>query len=153
MNKNLLIYQASAGSGKTRTLVKEYLNLAFTNPGNYKNTLAITFTNKATEEMKSRVIEYLVKLSQTERDSDIEKLGEEIVSDLKKRGVPTKNFNLRKTASDVLYSILHDYSNFNISTIDSFCIRIIKSFAKELGLPVGFNLELDSVAVLDELTN
>jgi len=149
MNKNLLIYQASAGSGKTRTLVKEYLNLAFTNPGNYKNTLAITFTNKATEEMKARVIEYLVKLSK----GGEEKLGEEIVSDLKERGVPTKNFNLRKTASDVLYSILHDYSNFNISTIDSFCIRIIKSFAKELGLPVGFNLELDSVAVLDELTN
>jgi ATP-dependent exoDNAse (exonuclease V) beta subunit len=153
MNKNLLIYQASAGSGKTRTLVKEYLILAFTNPGNYKNTLAITFTNKATEEMKSRVIEYLVQLSKAERDIDIEKLGEEIVSELKTRGIQTKNFNLRKTAADVLYGILHDYSNFSISTIDSFCIRIIKSFAKELGLPVGFNLELDSIAVLDELTN
>jgi len=149
MSKNLLIYQASAGSGKTRTLVKEYLNLAFTNPGNYRNILAITFTNKATEEMKTRVIEYLVKLS----GGGEQKLGEEIVSDLKARGVPTKNFNLRKTAADVLCSILHDYSNFNISTIDSFCIRIIKSFAKELGLPVGFNLELDSAAVLDELTN
>jgi len=149
MNKNLLIYQASAGSGKTRTLVKEYLILAFTNPGNYKNTLAITFTNKATEEMKSRVIEYLVKLAKGGET----KLDEEIVSGLKERSVPAKDFNIRKTASDVLYSILHDYSNFNISTIDSFCIRIIKSFAKELGLPVGFNLELDSVHVLDELTN
>jgi len=149
MDKNLLIYQASAGSGKTRTLVKEYLILAFTNPGNYKNTLAITFTNKATEEMKSRVIEYLVKLSA----GGEEKLGEEILSDLNERGIPLKNFSIRKTASEVLYSILHDYSNFNISTIDSFCIKIIKSFAKELGLPVGFNLELDSVHVLDELTN
>lgn len=153
MNKNLFIYQASAGSGKTRTLVKEYLILAFSNPGNYRNILAITFTNKATEEMKSRVIEYLVKLSKAERDSNIAKLGEEIVSELKARGFSHGNFNLRKTSADVLYSILHDYSNFNISTIDSFCIRIIKSFAKELGLPVGFNLELDSTAVLDELTN
>lgn len=149
MSKNLLIYQASAGSGKTRTLVQEYLTLAFTNPANYKNTLAITFTNKATEEMKTRVIDYLVDLSKGGQ----EELAIDIIKELNNRGVDTTNFDISKSASQLLSTILHDYSAFNISTIDSFCIRIIKSFAKELGLPVGFKLELDSDAVLESLTN
>lgn len=147
--KNLYIYQASAGSGKTRTLVKEYLILAFKNPGNYKHILAVTFTNKATEEMKTRIIDYLVKLS----EGNDEKLAQDIISALKQRGWYSKTFDISKTAAQVLSGILHDYSNFNISTIDSFCVRIIKAFAKELGLPVGFNLELDTDMVLDEITS
>ena len=149
MTKNLHIYQASAGSGKTRTLVQEYLILAFKNPGNYKHILAVTFTNKATEEMKTRIIDYLVKLS----EGKDEKLAQDIISALKQRGWHSKTFDISKTAAQVLGSILHDYSNFNISTIDSFCVRIVKAFAKELGLPVGFNLELDTDMVLDEITS
>lgn len=149
MNKSLHIYQASAGSGKTRTLVKEYLTLAFANQANYKNTLAITFTNKATEEMKNRVVGYLVELSEGKQAE----LANEIILELNNRGVDAKNFEVKKAASQVLSSILHDYSSFNISTIDSFCIRVIKSFAKELGLPIGFKLELDSESVLEKLTN
>ncbi len=148
MTKNLHIYQASAGSGKTRTLVKEYLILAFKNHGNYKHILAVTFTNKATEEMKTRIIDYLVKLSEGRE----EKLAREIISELKHRGWYNNSFDISKTAAQVLSSILHDYTNFNISTIDSFCVRIIKAFAKELGLPVGFNLELDTESVLEEIT-
>lgn len=147
--KNLYIYQASAGSGKTRTLVQEYLILAFKNPGNYKHILAVTFTNKATEEMKTRIIDYLVKLS----EGNDEKLAQDIISTLKQRGWYSKTFDISKTAAQVLSGILHDYSSFNISTIDSFCVRIIKAFAKELGLPVGFNLELDTDMVLDEITS
>ncbi|MFA5011783.1 MAG: UvrD-helicase domain-containing protein [Ignavibacteria bacterium] len=149
MMKNLYIYQASAGSGKTRTLVQEYLILAFKNPGNYKHILAVTFTNKATEEMKTRIIDYLVKLS----EGNDEKLAQDIISTLKQRGWYSKTFDISKTAAQVLSGILHDYSSFNISTIDSFCVRIIKAFAKELGLPVGFNLELDTDMVLDEITS
>lgn len=149
MTNNLQIYQASAGSGKTRTLVKEYLILAFKNPGNYKHILAITFTNKATEEMKTRVIDYLVKLS----EGGEQQLAKEIISEMKQRGYANNNFDIRGTASQVLSSILHDYSSFNISTIDSFCVRIIKAFAKELGLPVGFKLELDTDKVIDEITS
>lgn len=149
MTKNLHIYQASAGSGKTRTLVKEYLMIAFANPGNHKHILAITFTNKATEEMKTRIIDYLVSLS----NGGEETLAKEIIDGMKQRGTYNKNIDIPKTASNVLSNILHDYSGFNISTIDSFCVRIIRSFAKELGLPVGFNLELDTDVVLEEITS
>ena len=148
MTKKLNIYRASAGSGKTRTLVKEYLTLAFEKPGNYRHILAITFTNKATDEMKARVVEYLERLA----EGKDEKLASEILGEMKKRNYYTKDISISKKASEVLSSILHDYSNFNISTIDSFCIRIIRSFAKELGLPVGFTLELDTDYVLEELT-
>ncbi len=149
MGKNLYIFQASAGSGKTRRLVLEYLLLAFAAPDNYKHTLAITFTNKATEEMKNRVVEYLINLS----EGKDEKLEKDILAELKNRGVDVHELNIRKSAADILGSILHDYSKFNISTIDSFCIKIIKSFARELGLPAGFGLELDSDMVLENLTN
>ncbi|MDD5363241.1 MAG: UvrD-helicase domain-containing protein [Ignavibacteria bacterium] len=148
MLNKLNIFQASAGSGKTRTLVKEYLEIALSNPGNYKSTLAITFTNKATEEMKSRVVDYLIALSK----GGEQQLASELKDSLTQKGKLVELPDIQNLSSEVLKNILHDYSNFHISTIDSFCIKVLRSFAKELGLPVGFNVELDTDKVLEDIT-
>jgi|GEM_PF-1017439 len=145
---NLYIYQASAGSGKTHRLVIEYLTFALAYPHNYKSTLAITFTNKATDEMKSRVIEYLVDLAENDKTGTAKDVMENLISRFKL----DKDFNLKERASEVLGNILHDYTNFHISTIDSFCIKVVRSFAKELGLQIGFDIELDAKKVLEEIT-
>ncbi len=138
---NLLIYQSSAGSGKTYTLSKEYLKLAFKCPGAFKNILAITFTNKATEEMKSRVLEFLADLSNG-KNPDLEK-------QLIEEGVKG---DIKELASVTLQKILHNYSDFSISTIDSFFNRVLRSFAKELKLPIGYEIELDQYKVQKEIT-
>ncbi|TRZ52369.1 hypothetical protein D4R99_02840 [bacterium] len=146
---NFLIYQASAGSGKTYTLVKEYLKLAFINPKSYRHILAITFTNKATEEMKTRVVNKLVELSEGKDDKYAEEIKKEIEAEYKF----IKNLDVRKESTALITSILHDYSAFTISTIDSFSVRVMRSFAKELKIPFGFDLELESAVVLDEITD
>ena len=140
--KKFLIYKSSAGSGKTYTLVKEYLKLVLTNPDNFRSTLAVTFTNKAADEMKSRIIGSLEKLSQGKDKNLAKTLAEE--------GVKA---DIRLSAAAVLKMILHQYSYFSVSTIDSFFHRIIRSFSKELKLQLGFDIELDQKAVMDKITN
>src|SRR5260221_6534724 len=129
---NFLIYKSSAGSGKTYTLVKEYLKLVLTNPGDIRHTLAVTFTNKSAEEMKTRVIEKLSDL--------IEGNDSKLVSDLKDEGGTA---DIPACAKEVLEIILHKYSYFAISTIDSFFHKIIRSFAREIKLRLGYDVELD----------
>lgn len=146
---NFLIYQASAGSGKTYTLVKEYLKLALLNPKSYRHILAITFTNKATEEMKTRVIKKIVELCEGKDDAFASEIKKEVEAEYKF----VKNLDVRKESGTLLTSILHDYSAFAISTIDSFSVRVMRSFAKELRIPFGFDIELDSSAVLNEITD
>jgi ATP-dependent helicase/nuclease subunit A len=138
---NLFIYQSSAGSGKTYKLSKEYLKLAFKFPGAFKSILAITFTNKATEEMKSRVLKFLIDLS-NEKD-------EELKSQLIAEGVKG---DIREQAKATLQAILHNYSDFSISTIDSFFNRVLRSFSKELKLQIGYDIELDQNEVLKKIT-
>jgi ATP-dependent helicase/nuclease subunit A len=137
----LRVISASAGSGKTYRITSEYLRLLFKNPKNYKHILAVTFTNKATEEMKTRILSELYSLANNEKSNQLEML--------------MKEFNLneietRKNARTILNTILHNYSRFSISTIDSFFQRIIKSFARETGLQFNFEVELDSSAVLEK---
>jgi len=144
----LQIYQASAGSGKTYQLVKEYLILALSSSSGFKNTLAITFTNKATAEMKSRVIEYLAEISK----GNMKKLADDIKKELIKKFHKPDNFDVHAAAAKTLKLILHDYSNFLISTIDSFCLKIIRSFGKELGLQYGFDMELDTNIISEDIT-
>ncbi|MBI5402288.1 MAG: UvrD-helicase domain-containing protein [Ignavibacteriae bacterium] len=139
---NLTIYQSSAGSGKTYKLAKEYLKFAFRYPGAFKNILAITFTNKATEEMKSRVLNFLVDLSKGKN--------EELKAQLTEEGVKG---DIEELAKVTLNSILHNYSDFSISTIDSFFNRVLRSFSKELKLQINFDIELDQEKVLDEITD
>lgn len=141
------IYKSSAGSGKTHTLVREYLALALRDPAqSYKHILAITFTNKAMQEMKNRIINTLSAFSKGEPHAMTGELMEILQ-------IPEIEF--QKRSSILLDKILHEYSYFSISTIDAFFQRIIRSFTKELGLYGQFQLELDTemvkIRAIDEL--
>ena len=135
----LTIYNASAGSGKTYTLASVYLRHLFKSRYNYRRILAVTFTNKATAEMKSRIIENLSKLS-SGQESDY-------LSDLVKSTGGTEEW-IRSEAKEILNAILHDYSRFSVSTIDSFFQKILRAFAREAGLHSGFSIEMDHSIIL-----
>jgi len=137
----LTVYKASAGSGKTFKLTEEYLKLLFKNPLLYRNILAVTFTNKATEEMKSRIISELNNLI-----NNVDTPFKRIVQAKYK----INDDKLLEKAKEILGRILHDYSRFSVGTIDSFFQGIIQAFTREIGLQVGFNIEMDQYAVLDE---
>ena len=138
------IYKASAGSGKTFSLVYEYIRILIDNPNEYKHILAVTFTNDATEEMKERVLMQLKKLaSEPERSSYI---------DLLVKDTGREPFHIGKRAAEALSNILHDYSNFYISTIDTFFQKILRSFAKDIGLAAAYNLQLDPELAVQEVT-
>ena len=141
------VYNASAGSGKTYTLVKEYLLLMLQNSqvDAYKNILAITFTNKAVAEMKSRVILTLHELSANECSRDYLGLMQDLVLET---GLTEEK--IRNKSRVILKSILHNYASFDISTIDRFTHKVIRTFAKDLGIPVNFEVELNTLQVLQE---
>jgi ATP-dependent exoDNAse (exonuclease V) beta subunit len=138
--KNFVVYKSGAGSGKTFTLVKEYLRLALYDDKklsyNYKRILAVTFTNKAAAEMKTRVIEALNQIS---TGKTLPLIGSKLCEEL---NISEKE--LRNRASYLLGQILHHYSDLSIGTIDSFTHKIVKTFAHDLKLPVNFNIELDT---------
>jgi ATP-dependent exoDNAse (exonuclease V) beta subunit/CRISPR/Cas system-associated exonuclease Cas4 (RecB family) len=136
---NLTIYKASAGSGKTYRIAGEYLKLLFENNDNYQHILGVTFTNKATSEMKSRIINELYKLSKGEKSGYTIEISEHC---------KIKPDEVKYRAAGILYKILHDYSHFTITTIDSFFQRIIRAFGREIGLLHGFELELEQDKVL-----
>jgi len=143
---NFAVYKSSAGSGKTHTLVKEYIRLVIENPEKYRNILAITFTNKAANEMKSRILSYLKTLSQfpVQKESNL-------IADLLKDISDSTGLDeqsISKHAGSALSLILHNYSNFAVSTIDSFVHRLVRSFARDLQLPLNFEVELDSAKLI-----
>lgn len=140
-DKNLFVYKASAGSGKTHRLTGEYLRLLFSYPSAYKHILAVTFTNKATDEMKSRIIAELAALANERESAHLSDLMEEYK-------LSTEQVCIK--AYDILVAILHDYSSFSISTIDRFFQQTMRSFTREIGLGGGYNVELDTGKVLDE---
>lgn len=140
----LTIYKSSAGSGKTYTLVKEYVTLLIRRPNEFRNILAITFTNKATDEMKGRIIEALALLANGEMESLAKQLAIEN-PEIKAKYIPER-------AKTALQNILHSYSEFSVSTIDSFFQRILRVFAKELKLPLRYEVEMDRAFVLDQIT-
>lgn len=140
----LTIYKASAGSGKTFRLVVEYLKLVLKNEYSYKHILAVTFTNKATAEMKERVIHQLYELASGKNNAYSEILEEEL-------GIPSLQIKIR--AQNSLRNILHDYNRFSISTIDKFTQRVLKAFNRELGITPGYILELDNDIILQEATD
>lgn len=136
---NLHVYKASAGSGKTHRLTAEYLCLLFSSPYAYRHILAVTFTNKATDEMKTRIIDELANLA-TGRAS--------AYTDLLSAEYGLNEEQVRKEARDVLVNILHDYSSFSVSTIDRFFQQTMRAFTREIGLGGGYNVELDTDKVL-----
>ena len=137
----LKIYKASAGSGKTFRLAVDYLKLILKNEGAYRHILAVTFTNKATAEMKSRVLNELYELSTGKNTTYLQTLKAEL-------GMP--EWEITERAKKSLNRILHDYSRFSITTIDSFFQRVIKAFNRELGINSAYNVELDENMILDE---
>ncbi len=140
----LTVYKASAGSGKTFQLVVEYLKLLLKNPQNYRHILAVTFTNKATNEMKTRILETLNELAIGQPSN--------YIAEIQKENHLSEAL-IRKNAKQVLKNILHDYNRFSISTIDSFTQRTIKAFNRELGISPNYRLELDSDMILAEATD
>lgn len=140
---NLLVYKSSAGSGKTTQLVIEYLNLVIPNPDRYKNILAITFTNKAAEEMKSRIVKVLEGLSH----EGVEPFRVFVAPLL---SVGFSEDQLKANSGKVLKNILHDYSNFAVSTIDSLMHRIIRSFSYDLKLSQRFEVLLDQEELIQK---
>ena len=137
----LSVYKASAGSGKTHRLTAEYLRLLFKNSYSYKHILAVTFTNKATDEMKNRIIKELANLA-LGNDSDYISL---LSTEYK-----LNEEQVRQRAKDTLIHILHDYSAFSVSTIDRFFQQTMRAFTREIGLGGGYNVELDTEKVLNE---
>ncbi|WP_017731541.1 UvrD-helicase domain-containing protein [Nafulsella turpanensis] len=140
--KNFVIYRSSAGSGKTYTLTREYLTLALRAPQYFRSILAVTFTNKATQEMKTRIIETLHELAEGKK-TPIQGELQEATS------LPPDE--LQERAQKVLSAILHNYSYFAVSTIDSFFQTVIRAFAREVGLQAGFKVELEQDKVLEDL--
>ncbi len=147
-DKNFIVYKSSAGSGKTFTLVREYLKIVLRDPELFRNVLAITFTNKAANEMKERMVRYLMGLSDPlTRTKD--KAVTELLSQLTAQLNMSEN-QIFVRAEKVLKLIMHHYGEFSISTIDSFTHRVIRSFAHDLNIPMNFEVELDSDTMLAE---
>lgn len=141
----LTIYKASAGSGKTFTLSVEYIKLLIKNPFAYRNILAVTFTNKATEEMKSRIISQLYGIwKQLPSSSDyIEQLKKELRTELGEN--PEKLMSTR--SGTALRNIIHDYSYFRIETIDKFFKSVLLNLARELDLTANLRVELNDYQI------
>ena len=144
----LLVYKASAGSGKTFTLAVEYIKHLIADPHAYRRILAVTFTNKATAEMKERIVQTLYGLWKGDPASDayLHRLQEELPA----LGVPTDSDEVRRRAGQALLALLHDYGRFRVETIDSFFQSVMRNLARELELSPNLNIELDSDKVLSE---
>ena len=146
-NQAFKIYNASAGSGKTFTLVKEYIKILFEYDQDdaFRYILSMTFTNKAVHEMKSRIIRSLSDFSQTETPKRSIDLLEIIAKETGKTEAWIKAKSTR-----ILKKMIHNYSSFDISTIDKFTHKVIRSFATDLELPISFEVSLDTNILLQE---
>lgn len=140
----LLVYSASAGSGKTYTLALKYIAMAVATDraSDFTNILAVTFTNMATAEMKNRILEQLDNLAQGGTDKDF-------LENLIKETNISKDVLVRR-AKGVLAAIMHDYDHFRVETIDSFFQTLLTNLAHELKLPRGFRVDLDDKAVVSQ---
>ena len=137
------IYNASAGSGKTYSLVKAYLAIILKQTPNFKQLLAITFTNKAVFEMKNRIIE-LLGLFASDKVKDQEP---SMFKELRQELGFTVN-ELQQRSQRALQYILHNYASFNISTIDAFNHQLIRHFSHDLHLNPFFEVQLESTTIL-----
>lgn len=140
-----IIYDASAGAGKTFTLVRDYIAALLTGKTTYKNMLAITFTNKAVAELKSRIITCLKEISQPVVADAYQSIFNAI-----KEQTGLDDTQIQSRAGKIIKNILHNYAAFEISTIDSFTHRILQIFARELQLPTHFEVEVNTDEILQE---
>lgn len=142
----LLVYKASAGSGKTFTLAVEYIKHLILNPRAYRQILAVTFTNKATAEMKERILQQLYGIWVSDPAS--EPYLNRIREDLQRKNLSEDD--IRLAAGTALQYILHDYSRFRVETIDSFFQSVMRNLARELELSPNLNIELNNTEVLSD---
>ncbi len=144
------IYDASAGSGKTYTLVKEYLKIILLSKKQdaYRNILAITFTNKAVHEMKSRVVESLSEFAKENPSEKALNLMQVISSE-----TGLRLFDIKEKAKSIIKNLIHNYAAFDISTIDKFTHKVIRAFAHDLNLPITFDVSLDTENLLTEVVD
>ncbi|MCQ2347074.1 MAG: UvrD-helicase domain-containing protein [Paludibacteraceae bacterium] len=142
----LNIYKASAGSGKTYTLAKEYIRLLLSSATSHKTPyaeiLAVTFTKKATAEMKARILKELNQLATAPQQSAYY---EEF-----KRDFSFSDTELQQRAKQYLFAILQDYTRFQVSTIDGFFQQVVRLFARELGLPATYNVSLQEKEIVEQ---
>ena len=141
------IYDASAGSGKTYALVKEYLKIILVAPKNdaYRHILAITFTNKAVHEMKSRIVGSLSEFAKDEPSSKAQDLMQDLATDTE-----LSIIQIKTKSQQIIKHIIHNYAAFDISTIDKFTHKVIRAFAHDLNLPMTFEVTLDTENLLVE---
>lgn len=142
--KRAKILSASAGSGKTYQLTLKYMCDVILHPERYRNILAVTFTNKATEEMKSRILREIHTLASGNSSP--------YLSDVQ-RELGLSEAQIREGAKRARTRILHDFSRFTILTIDRFFQRILRAFIKELSLDLNYNIELDTSLLLERSTD
>jgi ATP-dependent exoDNAse (exonuclease V) beta subunit len=141
------IYNASAGSGKTYTLVKEYLRILLQSSTDdaYRRILAITFTNKAVEEMKGRIVLNLSDFSKDEPGARAEALMKDLSIET---GLSIAT--IKDKSKSIIKNIIHNYASFDISTIDRFTHKVIRAFAHDLNLSVSFDVSLETDILLQE---
>ena len=146
-NISLDIYKASAGSGKTFTLTAEYISYLIENPESYRHILAVTFTNRATEEMKHRILSALYGISHhlPEMKDYVKRLQEILF--LRTHGRDFDEQMIAERASTALFNLLHHYSDFRIETIDSFFQSIFRNLARELNLTANLRIDLNDKQV------
>lgn len=158
----LLIYKASAGSGKTFTLTVEYIRHLILNPRAYRQILAVTFTNKATGEMKERILQQLYGIWKGDQASNayLQRVNEDLERYAAQQSaagetgitgsIPKTSNEIRRAAGTALLYILHDYSRFRVETIDSFFQSVMRNLARELELSPNLNVELNNAEVLSD---
>ena len=143
MVKSLTVYKASAGSGKTFTLATQYIKLLVQNPQNYRGILAVTFTNKATEEMKMRILSQLYGIWQHLPDS--QNYLQRIIHE-----TGLSEAVVMKQAGEALKLLLHNYNYFHVETIDAFFQQVLRNLARELELSANYRVGLNDVQVEEQ---
>lgn len=141
----ITIFTSSAGSGKTFTMVSRFLIRVIDKPWSFSRILIVTFTNKATEELKTRIIRELDHISSGKKTP--------VLDVIKSNLNGFSEEEIRQRAGEVLVRILHDYSSFSVSTIDSFFQGLTRALARELDIPMQFELELDTESICEQVTD
>ena len=149
MKSQLTVYKASAGSGKTFTLAREYMTLVIDNPYAYRTILAVTFTNKATEEMKLRILGQLYGIAHHLPESD------QYLNQIHEALPHLSESQIRKNAEAALRLLIHNYNYFHVQTIDTFFQSVLRNLARELDLTANLRIGLNDYQVeqqaVDEL--
>ena len=143
VDHHLHIYKASAGSGKTFTLAINFIRMLIEHPDDYRHILAVTFTNKATAEMKQRILSKLYGIAYSTPDA---KSYYNVIKETTKLPEET----IRQRAREALHLLIHDYSHLRVETIDSFFQSVLRGLARELNLGTGMNIELDTRKVISD---